>query len=366
MRAAADTGDGGAGGRRITIVGDGQAGLVLAIGLRRAGHAVRLVQDRPSAIIASGRLMSSHCMFATARREERKLGLDLWAADAPAIQGIRIEALLPSGSPAPVISFTGPLGAVAASVDQRLKLPPWLALFEALGGTLDIQARNIDLLERCARDSELVIVAAGQDPLSGLFPIDRQRSPFPEPMRALSMINLRGGHPPDGRPCVATTGVPGAGGLMRFPALTHGGPCEILFFEAVIGGPLDIGRPNMGADEQWSIMRAALRGVLPAEAERLEAAGPTDEGAGLIGRITPTVRYAVGRQPSGRHVLGLGDAVVVNDPLMGQGRTTRPSWRPFISRRFFAAAAEPSMRPGWNGWPLQPGRACVWRPSGPI
>jgi hypothetical protein len=305
--------------RTITIVGGGQAGLMLAIGLRRAGHAVRLVQDRPAAAIAGGRVLSSQCMFATALAEERALGLDLWSGEAPQIDGIRIQALAPPGVPGRGISFTGRLQAPAVSVDQRLKFPAWLDLFERIGGTIEIATADVDLLERCARDSELVVVTAGKGPLSGLFQLNARWSPFTQPMRALAMVYLRGGDAPEGLACVTSTGVPGAGGIMRFPALTHGGPCEILLFEAVIGGPLDIGRPGMTADEQWTAMHSALAQVLPQEAERLASARPTDGQAALAGRITPAVRHAVSRLPSDRRILGLGDAVVLNDPLVGQG-----------------------------------------------
>ena len=46
---------------------------------------------------------------------------------------------------------------------------------------------------------------------------------------------------------------------------------------------------------------------------------PTDANAGLIGRFAPTVRKGVGTLPSGKPVLGLADAVVLNDPVVGQG-----------------------------------------------
>lgn len=316
MTAAPDSN--GAGVRRITIIGGGQTGLMLAIGLRRAGHAVRLVQDRPAAAIASGRVMSSQCLFATALGLERMLGLDLWSGQAPRIGGVRIEAMAPPGTAAP-ISFTGRLSAPAASVDQRLKFPAWLDLFAAIGGIIEICTADIDLLEDCARDSELVVVTTGKGSLSGLFPLNARFSPFTRPMRTLAMIYLRGAGIPNGPSLVTSTALPAAGGIMRFPALTCGGPCEILFFEALTGGPLDIGRPEMAADELWQAMRSALARVLPAEAERLAKAQPTDDKAGLTGHITPAVRHAVGTLPSGRHVLGLGDAVVLNDPLVGQG-----------------------------------------------
>ena len=48
----------------------------------------------------------------------------------------------------------------------------------------------------------------------------------------------------------------------------------------------------------------------------------TDAQATLSGRLTPVVRRPVARLPSGRPVLGLADAVVLNDPITGQGSNT--------------------------------------------
>lgn len=45
----------------------------------------------------------------------------------------------------------------------------------------------------------------------------------------------------------------------------------------------------------------------------------TDENGILAGRFPPTVRKPIGTLPSGAKVLGLGDAVCLNDPITGQG-----------------------------------------------
>ncbi|MBR9830477.1 MAG: FAD-binding oxidoreductase, partial [Oceanospirillales bacterium] len=45
----------------------------------------------------------------------------------------------------------------------------------------------------------------------------------------------------------------------------------------------------------------------------------TDENGVLAGRFPPTVRKPVARLPSGRCIFGMADAVVVNDPITGQG-----------------------------------------------
>jgi hypothetical protein len=305
--------------RNITIVGGGQAGLMLAIGLRRAGYHVRLAQDRTAADIAQGRVMSSQCVFSTARAQESKFGLDLWSKQAPQIEGIHIRNLPPPGSSAPPLAFTGMLRAPAESVDQRLKIPAWMGIFRQLGGTIEIMPVTVADLERFAQDSDLVVVASGKGALSSLFPLDNTRSPYGAPRRSLAMVYLSGVAPRPGPLCVSSIAFPDAGAIMLVPALTHGGPCDILFFEAAIGGILDSCNVSMTAGEQWSVMKSLTQRLMPWDADRFSRAEVTDHGATFAGRITPAVRHGVGYLPSGRAVLGLGDAVVLNDPLVGQG-----------------------------------------------
>ena len=62
----------------ILIVGAGQAGLQLALGLRRDGHDVTVVSNRTPDDIRTGRVMSSQCMFDAALQTERDLGVNDW------------------------------------------------------------------------------------------------------------------------------------------------------------------------------------------------------------------------------------------------------------------------------------------------
>ncbi|WP_321926277.1 styrene monooxygenase/indole monooxygenase family protein [Burkholderia sp. BCC1998] len=342
--------------RAITVVGGGQAGLMLAVGLRRDGHSVRLVQDRSADEIAHGRVLSSQCMFAQALDLERALGMDQWAEACPEINSVRIESCAPPGMALPGVDFTGRLRAPAQSVDQRLKFPVWLDQFQRLGGTLDILHADVDDLDAYAKDSELVVVATGKGALGSLFEVDRKHSPFSRPMRTLAMVYLRGGAAPERQGGIHSTALPGAGGLMRFPALTLDGACEILFFEAFPDGPLDVVAPGLGAHEQWAAMHGALARLLPAEAERLATARPTDALANLAGKITPAVRHAVGVLPSGRMVLGLGDAVVLNDPLVGQGANNAAK----VAATCLAAIRERGHLPFDSAW-MQEVAGAMWR-----
>ncbi|WP_061289084.1 styrene monooxygenase/indole monooxygenase family protein [Azotobacter vinelandii] len=305
--------------REVTIVGAGQAGLVLAIGLRRLGHRVRLILDRPAAVIAAGRILSGQCVFAPALAAERELGLDLWSASSPRIGAIHVASRSMPPDRVTQQSFVGKLRAPAESVDQRIKFPALIDMFIQIGGCLEIMEADVACLERYALESELLVVAVGKGRLASLFPVDPMRSPFSAPARTLAMVYLRGAMPPPHVGCVSSTAVAGAGTVMHFPALTHGGHCEVLLFEAMPGGPLDVGCKGLAARELLAAMRIALAKCLPEEGERIADAYVTDPGASLSGSIVPTVRHGVARLPSGRAVLGLGDAVVLNDPLVGQG-----------------------------------------------
>jgi hypothetical protein len=148
--------------RKFTIVGGGQAGLMVAIGLLKAGHKVRVVQNRSGDQIAAGKVMSSQCMFSNAVQHERDLGLDHWSPQCPPVQGINFIVPAPDGSGAKAIDWTGRLERDAFAVDQRLKMPRWLKDFVALGGELQIDDAGVEALESYAAEDDLVIVAAGK------------------------------------------------------------------------------------------------------------------------------------------------------------------------------------------------------------
>ncbi|REM67612.1 FAD-binding oxidoreductase, partial [Mycobacterium tuberculosis] len=66
--------------KRIAIVGAGQSGLQLGLGLLAAGYEVTMFSNRTGEDIRQGKVMSSQCMFHTSLQIERDLGLDHWAS----------------------------------------------------------------------------------------------------------------------------------------------------------------------------------------------------------------------------------------------------------------------------------------------
>jgi Styrene monooxygenase A putative substrate binding domain len=284
---------------------------------------VTLATDRSGPEIAAGRILSTQCMFADALATERALGADHWQADCPQIDGVQYSLGTPDGDR--VMCFSGKLAAPAQSVDQRLKFPRWLADLESGGGRVLQGPLDLARLEELAAHHDLLVVASTKGPIArelpGLFPRDASRSPFDVPQRELGVAYVHGMAPLPSPAEFSISIVPGVGEYFVGPALTQSGPCWTMCLEALPGGPMHTwGDASPDRPQEWlAALLVALERHFPWEAERCGSIRLTDERATLGGAITPVVRSRVGRLPSGRLVLGIGDAVVQNDPLVGQG-----------------------------------------------
>jgi len=303
--------------QKITIVGAGQSGLQLGIGLLGAGYEVTIVSNRTGEEIRGGRVSSSQCMFDQARQHERDLGLELWP-DAPAVEGISFTIPHPQEPGQKAISWASRLDAPAQSVDQRVKMPRFMEIFVERGGEIVYADAGIDELEQYTASSDLVLVAAGKGEIAQLFERDAERSVFDKPQRALALTYVEGLAPREEFSAVSFNLIPGVGEYFVFPALTTTGPCEIMVFEGVPDGPMDCWTgltPEQHLEKSVSILKT----FLPWEAERAQGLSLTDDMGVLQGRFAPTIRHAVAQLPSGRLVLGMADVVVLNDPITGQG-----------------------------------------------
>ncbi len=304
--------------RKIVIVGGGQAGLQLGVGLLQAGYEVSVASNRGPEEIRDGRVMSSQCMFDAALGHERDLGLNYWDGDCPPVEGISLVVPAPEGG-GKAIDWASRLDRPAQSVDQRVKIPRWLEEFERQGGTLALEDVGIDELERHVQESDLVIVAAGKGEITKLFERDATRSPYEAPMRSLALTYVTGMTPRPEYSAVCFNIIPTVGEYFVFPALTTTGLCEIMVFEGIPGGPMDCWGDVSTPQEHLEKSKWILETFLPWEAERCRDVALTDDNGILAGRFPPTVRKPVATLPSGAHVLGLADAIMLNDPITGQG-----------------------------------------------
>jgi flavin reductase (DIM6/NTAB) family NADH-FMN oxidoreductase RutF len=303
--------------KRIAIIGAGQAGLQLGLGLLKSGYDTTIYSDRSADEIQNGRVMSSQCMFDSALETERNLGLNYWELECPKVEGIGFA--VPDFVGGKVIDWAARLDNFAQSVDQRLKIPRWMAEFQKQGGELHIKAADVDDLESCARSHDLVIVASGKGAIGQLFERDVKRSPFSKPQRVLALTYVKGMRPREPYPAVCFNLVPNVGEYFVFPALTTTGPCEIMVFEGIPGGPMDCWANIETPAEHLARSQWILESFMPWEAERTREIELTDDNGILVGRVVPTVRQPIGILPSGRKVLAMADAVVLNDPITGQG-----------------------------------------------
>src|SRR5713101_429144 len=303
--------------KRIAIIGAGQAGLQLGLGLRRKGYEVTLLTDRAGDEIRAGRVMSSQCMFDSALQAERDLNLSFWEQECPKVEGIGFSVPHPQGGKA--IDWVARLDAYAQAVDQRIKMPRWMAEFQRAGGELVVKEAKIADVESYARSHDLTIVATGKGTLGSLFEKDESRSPYDKPQRVLALTYVKKMRPREGYAAVCFNLIPGIGEYFVFPALTTSGPCEIMVFEGIPGGPMDCWAEVKTPEQHLAKSKWILETYLPWEAERCRDVELTDENGILTGSFTPVVRKPVAALPSGRKVLGLADAVVLNDPITGQG-----------------------------------------------
>src|SRR5271163_3407509 len=229
-------------------------------------------------------------MFGEALQNERDLELIFWDKTCLTVDSINFTVPAPVRSGAKAIDWNGKLDRPAQSVDQRVKIPAWMDEFARYGGRLTIQAAGGGDLEHYAEESDLVIVAAGKGKIAALFERDPEKSPFDKPQRALALTYVHGMTPRPERSAVCFNLIPTVGEYFVFPALTTTGPCEIMVFECIPGGPADCFEGAKTPEQHLERSLDVLKKFFPWEAERSKNAKLTDPNGILAGRFPPTVR----------------------------------------------------------------------------
>jgi 2-polyprenyl-6-methoxyphenol hydroxylase-like FAD-dependent oxidoreductase len=306
--------------RKILIVGAGQAGLQLGLSLQSHHYDITIMSARTPEEIRSGRVMSTQCMFGPALQHERDYDLNLWEQQTPDIEGLGISIAGPGHER--VLDWLGELDDYAQSVDQRVKMSGWLELFENRGGKVVYHGVTTYDVDALTHFYDLVVIAAGKGELVQLFDRDPSRSAYTKTQRILAVVYVHGMAPRPEHPTVNAVrfnAVPGVGELFIMPCLTISGPCDILFFEGIPGGPLDCWDDRPPPAEHLARTLDLMRQFVSWEYERCHHVELTDGRATLTGGYPPVVRRPVGELPSGGRVLGIADVVVANDPITGQG-----------------------------------------------
>lgn len=312
--------------RKIAIVGAGQGGLLLGFGLLEMGYDVTLVSDRDAESILHGSLPNTAAIYADGLAHEKALGLNFWDGLAPDCEGMSFD-------------FRGPDGALALSVhgafldgpgqalDHRTKFHRWVNEFVRRGGRLHIANLRVEDLDALAAENDLTVVAGGKGPITRLFGRDIVRSRHYTPARRLVGAVFTGKRFSSERPwsqvpfCpVRAHVISGVGEYFSLPFYAHGrGMCRAILMEAIPGSPMDSGGTITDAEGLTRYIQDMVRRFSPDEGDLVDDIELVDPKAWLRGSFTPEVRKGTAKLPSGRTVLGLGDAVVLNDPAGGQG-----------------------------------------------
>ena len=306
--------------RKIAIVGGGQSGLQLALMLLKNNYEVTVVSSRTAEQIFNGRVTSSQFMFRDSLQNECNLGINFWEKQCPVAEGLAFT--IPGPNKTRALFWEAKLDRYGQSVDQRVKFSGWLKEFAERGGNLVFQDASPQDLDGYSKSHDLVLVAAGNGELTRMFERDATRSPFDKPMRALALTYVRNMVPRTSFTAVSFNLVPGVGEYFVFPALTTTGRCEIMVFEGVPGGPMDCWNEVKTPQQHLAKSKWVLETFMPLERERCDNIELADESGILAGRFAPTVRKPVCKLPSGNFALGMGDVVVTNDPITGQGSNT--------------------------------------------
>lgn len=371
--------------RRIAIIGSGISGLVAAHGLVRAGHEVTVYSDRSAdRWLHESRPTGTAARFEPALAYERELGLAHWEAVAPKIQGVHLTFSPKVGNR--LATLTGLLEKTyGQAIDLRLQSHRWMNDLEARGGRIVVGAVDVGKLDELSAQHELVLVATGRGPIAELFPRNAARSVYDKPQRNLAMVIVKG-------PSQTFPGVPfvpakfnlfgdcGEAFWIPYHHRDHGASWCLLW-EAKPGGRMDRFMDCKSAAELLERSKALMTEIVPWDASWIAQAEVADPNGWLVGAFAPTVRAPVGKLPSGRAIMPLGDTAMSLDPIGGQGAnlgnkyarhivetiaaepdaTFDPAWMESTFETFWADQGEPTVR--FNNALLEPltpaGRICM-------
>lgn len=305
--------------RKIAIVGAGQSGMVLAFGLHELGYDVTVFEGRLPGQIERGPILSTAMVFDRQLEVERRYGLHAWDGQAPVCNGMHATLHLPNGQP--VLSLVGGLDETCQGVDARIKTASWLRLWSERGGKVAYGNVDRGVLDELSREFDLLVVASGKGPLSGLFPRDEERCFFSAPARKLGALILKNVQEWDEIPYTPLKFhfFMEIGEYFTIPFYSHCGPCRGVLFEAVPGGPLDLWDNVESGDRALATALRIIREYTPEDYSHFVRADLADERSWLKGALTPAVRRPTARLAGGGFAMGLGDALVLNDPITGTG-----------------------------------------------
>lgn len=299
--------------KHITIIGAGQAGLQLGIGLLKNNFEVTIYTEKTPAEIQESCPTSSQAMFHTALMNEKNLGLNFWDNVAP----INLDVSFTLGIEKNIVfSWKKQSSHYFQSIDQRIKFPKWMSYFEGLGGELVFKKTEIADLEILSKKSDLIVIATGKGQIGKIFKREGKLSPFDKPQRKLGLAYVYKSKNHSG---VRFNTMPGIGEFFALKGLGLHGPCDMILFEGVTSGPFDCWENINNAAHFLENSLRLLKQYAPWEYPNFKDAEPISTNSILCGAITPTIREPLAKLNNNSYVLGIADAISLNDPIAGQG-----------------------------------------------
>jgi 2-polyprenyl-6-methoxyphenol hydroxylase-like FAD-dependent oxidoreductase len=306
---------------RIGIIGAGIAGLQLGLFLRHAGFEVTIYTEQTADQLLCSRLPNAVIRSAPTRARERQLGVAHWDDEDAEVTHLTLRI---RGER--TLSFSGAYDEPCMSVDMRIYCARLLEDFARRGGHVRVGTLQVEDVATLAGEHDLVVVATGRGALGTLFPRIAEHSPFTSPQRLVVGGFFRG-VAPDSPLALAVTYVPGQGEILSFPVVSFEPGLTVIAFESVAGGAFETLARMRYVDDPRGFEASALD-LLRTYAPSIHAR--IDPDAFALSRhldlchaaITPTVRAGYRHLETGQYVVALGDAHVVNDPIIGQGANT--------------------------------------------
>jgi hypothetical protein len=239
-----------------------------------------------------------------------------------------------------LFGFTGHFRkGVGLFVDLRLKYATWLREFERRGGRVVIQNAGVPELEALAAANDLVFVGIGRG-TSELFERDGERSVYAAPRRSLGVAIVRRRWEKE-QDDWAISVIPGVGELCAAPLLAaEGTQTRALLAWGVPGSAIDFSGVASG-EETLARLRAAFQRYNTEQYDLIQAQPLLDANAWIAGAVTPVVRKAFGRLPSGKPVIALGDTLVTVDPISANGLNNATYAAHLFAERIVQRAEQP-------------------------
>jgi len=324
--------------KKIAIIGAGQAGLYLGISLVDAGYSVTIYADRTPEEVLNSKLPATATIFPEAIELEKKLGLNFWDEDFNGTEKYLNKICDSQGNIN--LNISASLDKPWKAIDLRLKSSIWMAEFSRRGGKLIFQKISLEDLEECNKNYDLVIVSVGKGSLAKIFDRDEQKSQHIQPQRHVAAMLTE--LDPTYSNTFEVINLAGLGEIIQFPFYSKDKKIvRAVVVEAYPNSPIDLFSQAKSAAELLKIIKQIIQQFAPWNYQYIQNTKAIDNKSWLCGAITPKVRKPVGHLKSGGIVMGIGDVVILNDPIAAQGANNAIKMADLVAKRIIDRGDRP-------------------------